>query len=350
MTMITPIEITSNSNVKHPKRLNEKQAAEEIKALVSQLISSNPNITEDQVRIEVSNHLENLEKNGTKIGKAKAKELGKLSETIKECRPKPIVTSPVIKPQPVIKTTEIPTESFIANSPMVKPKIQTTPSKKEEKLIKKLEKQGLTEAVPQGVSERTQWEEQEAKKNASEPQKSNNQNKKEVNSQYMSRKKKKAAKKQGEAQSRVEHKQTRINNSKPARNARYCTSQGIMTTDARKAFEFVENHNMSANVKPLDAQISYQSFLNAGMVQPEKSARESMAVFENAGLLPQAEVAPQTPTANTSARRTRTHNNRSYYSTSNNHHRRGGNKYTRLQPQTQQEAVLHQLQTALNKL
>lgn len=308
MTQITPIStgtITVNTNL--GKRANTAVIESEVKNLVTQLLNSNPNITEEQIRVEVNNYLQTIERNGTKIGKARIVALAKLPQTIQECRPKPIVTPPAIKPQKVMRTTEIPTESLIANSPIIQVETQTVPIKKEKKLIKKLEKQGLTEAVPQEVSERTQWEEQEAKKAVLEPPKSNKQNKKEVNSQYFSSKKKKLQKKQAEIQSQAEHKKQRINQPKPVQDARYCTSQGIMNTNARKAYEFVESHNMHANVHQGMAEASYQTFLEKGLIKPEKNAEESFKVFEEAGLIPKKIEKAKPHTSKPSCNRNRNH-------------------------------------------
>lgn len=70
---------------------------------------------------------------------------------------------------------------------------------------------------------------------------SNNQAKKAENAEYQSAKKQKQAKKQAEIKSQAEHKAQRPIKNKKIRkarnNARYCTSQGIMTQDARKAFK-----------------------------------------------------------------------------------------------------------------
>lgn len=81
---------------------------------------------------------------------------------------------------------------------------------------------------------------------------SNNQAKKQANAEYQSSKKQKAAKKQAEIKSQAEHNaQKPIKNKKIRKarnNARYCTSQGIMTQDARKAFRNVS--------KDLDGRIN----------------------------------------------------------------------------------------------
>ena len=108
-----------------------------------------------------------------------------------------------------MRTAEIPTESLIANSPIVRPEIVSTPSKKELKRAKRLNKQfggGLSEVMPQGLSEQEIWEDEMKQKMVTTSPKSNKQNKKEVNSQYLSRKKQKLQKKQAEIQSQAEHK------------------------------------------------------------------------------------------------------------------------------------------------
>ncbi len=74
---------------------------------------------------------------------------------------------------------------------------------------------------------------------------SNNQNKKVANAEYMSSKKKKQAKKEVEIKSQNEHKLQRpIKDKKVLKakrnNIHYCTSQGIMTDDARKVYENIK--------------------------------------------------------------------------------------------------------------
>lgn len=302
MTQISPISTgTISVNTNLGKRANPAVISSEVKNLVTQLFNSNPNITEDQVKVEVNNYLQTIERNGTKIGKARIVELAKLPETIKECRPKPVVTPPVIKPQPVMKAAEIPTESLIANSPIVKPEIQTVPSKKEEKLVKKLEKQGVMEAVPQGLSERTQWEEQEAKKTVSEPPKSNKQNKKEVNSQYMSSKKKKIAKKQAEIQSQAEHKKARLKNTRTARNASYCTKNGIISSEvkgAKEAYNLIKQTGEKTQTLRKEAIAVYPD--NKPYVT--KSAEESAKVFMENGFKPIVK-----PSSNSNSRKSRSY-------------------------------------------
>ena len=164
MSQISPITAgTISVNTNLGKRANSAVIETEVKSLVTSLLNSNPNITEDQIRVEVNNYLQTIERNGTKIGKARITALAKLPETIRECRPKPVVPPTVIKPKPVMRTAEIPTESLIANSPIVRPEIVSTPSKKELKRAKRLNKQfggGLSEVMPQGLSEQEIWEDE----------------------------------------------------------------------------------------------------------------------------------------------------------------------------------------------
>ncbi len=107
----------------------------------------------------------------------------------------------------------------------------------------------------------------------SKPVPSNNANKKIENSKYESSKKRKEAKKTAEVASQTEKKRARIANSKPAREARYMTENGLMTTEGRKLYESIKSHEIIADA-------------------PWKSAEDSINVFIENGLAPLEEVKP----------------------------------------------------------
>lgn len=289
MSQISPITAgTISVNTNLGKRANSAVIETEVKSLVTSLLNSNPNITEDQIRVEVNNYLQTIERNGTKIGKARITALAKLPETIRECRPKPVVRPTVIKPKPVMRTAEIPTESLIANSPIVRPEIVSTSSKKELKRVKRLNKQfggGLSEVMPQGLSEQEIWEDEMKQKMVTTPPKSNKQNKKEVNSQYLSRKKQKLQKKQAEIQSQAEHKKARLKNTRTARNIDYCTRNGIISSEvkgAKDAYNLIQQTGEKTQTMRKEAMAVYPD--NKPYVT--KSAEESAKVFMENGFEP----------------------------------------------------------------
>lgn len=100
------------------------------------------------------------------------------------------------------------------------------------------------------------------------PKTSNNKNKKQANAEYMSSKKKKEIKKKNEHISQETHK--RYRDTKPRRNAKYLTSQGQMTKEAKRVYKTL---------------LKIQGQLERGFT-PFHSAKESMQVFIENGLAP----------------------------------------------------------------
>ena len=110
------------------------------------------------------------------------------------------------------------------------------------------------------------------------PKTSNNKNKKQANAEYMSSKKKKEIKKKNEHISQELHK--RYRDTKPKRNARYLTSQGQMTKEAKRIYNTL---------------LKIQGQLERGLA-PFHSAKESMQVFIENGLAPIIESKKPTAT------------------------------------------------------
>lgn len=111
------------------------------------------------------------------------------------------------------------------------------------------------------------------------PVQSNNAGKQESNADYLSSKKKKAAKKDAEIKSHNEAQTRRMRRTKAARNAEYCTSQGIMTNKARKIYDRVSNQ--------LDGSITVE--VNS---PTPRSAEEVMKFYIEKGLAPLEDVKP----------------------------------------------------------
>ena len=289
MTQIAPISTVNVPNTNLGKHANPKIVEAEVQKFVSQLLTKNPNITEEQVMVEVRNFLQDA-----KVGKKViATTQANIPQIIKDCTPKPVVTTPT----PVIKTMlEIPSETLQAYPPMTKVEIpkpqEAVITKTETKLRKKLEKQGLSEVLPSDISEQAKWEAKMAEKPVTEPQKSNNQNKKAANSEYQSSKKLKIAKKKAEEKSRIEHKNRRFKNSRTGRNLSYCTKNGIISSEAKGAKEAMEIVKNSQGLFTKEAMAVYPD--NKPI---NEHARESFKVFEDAGLIPK-EVKPHIPKQN----------------------------------------------------
>lgn len=104
------------------------------------------------------------------------------------------------------------------------------------------------------------------------PVQSNKAGKKEVNAEYQSSKKKKAAKKAAETASQAEHKKARMQNSKYARESRYLTENGLMRTNERKLYEAIKSHEIIADAPYSwnDAKASARVFEEHGLTELEK--------------------------------------------------------------------------------
>lgn len=109
-------------------------------------------------------------------------------------------------------------------------------------------------------------------KEQNKPVQSNNAAKKEANAEYQSPKKKKADKKAAEATSQAEHKEVRMRNSKPAREARYLTRNGLMKTNERKLYEAIKSHEIIADAPWSwnNAEASARVFEEHGLTDLEK--------------------------------------------------------------------------------
>lgn len=76
MSQISPITAgTISVNTNLGKRANSAVIETEVKSLVTSLLNSNPNITEDQIRVEVNNYLQTIERNGTKLARQELQHL-----------------------------------------------------------------------------------------------------------------------------------------------------------------------------------------------------------------------------------------------------------------------------------
>lgn len=120
---------------------------------------------------------------------------------------------------------------------------------------------------------------------------SNNQNKKAANAGYLSSKKKKVIDKMDECKSREVHDLWRDTKSK--RNAQYCTSQGIMASDAKRSFETVSNAldgRMSVKVsdKPNNTLKSMAAYYKKLEAQAKKAVSDVVeTVVETINIKPQ---------------------------------------------------------------
>lgn len=197
---------------------------------------SNPKATPQDLQVEVHNRLQELRKNGAKISK---KQIAQVNAQIADIHK---ATLEQIKANTVAATTpkaQIAVQSL--NNVQAKTAYQQAGWVTDVKADRHYDEfNGLSKKARQNLHKRNMADAKAAfaDERFAEPKVetiSNNQAKKAENAEYQS------AKKQAEIKSQAEHKAQRPIKNKKVRkarnNARYCTSQGIMTQDARKAFK-----------------------------------------------------------------------------------------------------------------
>lgn len=254
-------------------------------AFAANYVRQNPKATEMEVQVAVREHLQDLRKAGEKVS---AKGLSQVAPTVRE-----IYTSEQAKANlrpvatPVVQRAA---KKFNANAAV----------NHYEQILgmgdgarKRWHQKNMTDAKTAFATDEylevlkrnnpAEYEKELTRLQAESNVVSNNAAKKEANAGYLSSKKKKAAKKSAETASHAEHKRVRINNSKPAREARYMTANGLMKTEGRKLYQALNAHEIIADAPWKSAEESMKVFLENDMI-PEKSAAISARVFEEHGL------------------------------------------------------------------
>lgn len=231
-------------------------------------LTQNPTATQENLQCEVRNYLQELRQNGTKISKNQIAQVNAQIGDIYKATADEIKASfsPV-----VTKKTETAVKSLNnAQAPATYPSAGWVTDKKAD--IHYDEFNGLSKKARQNLHKRNMADAKAAfaDERFAEPvveTPSNNQNKKAANADYQSSKKQKQAKKQAEIKSQNEHKQNLPIKDKKVRktkaNLRYCTSNGIMTSDARKHFNRIaEGLNGKFTVSVNDAPNSTLQKMN----------------------------------------------------------------------------------------
>lgn len=246
-------------------------------AFATNYIRQNPKATEMEVQLAVREHLQDLRKAGEKVS---AKGLSQVAPTVREiytaeqarANLTPVTTAPVQKAA----------KRFNANAAV----------NHYEQILgmgdgarKRWHQKNMTDAKTAFATDEylevlrrnnpAEYEKEVARLKAENEVVSNNAAKKEANADYLSSKKKKAAKKSAETASHAEHKRTRIKNSKPAREARWMTANGKMKTEGRKLYQAINNHEIIADAPWKSAAISARVFEEHGLTDFEKSLAES---------------------------------------------------------------------------
>ncbi|MCM1009774.1 MAG: hypothetical protein NC390_02705 [Fusobacterium sp.] len=268
------------------------------RAFATDYVRQNPKATEDQVVVATSEHIDDLRKNGDKFS---ARGRSKVQSTVRE-----VYTA----------------EQARANFAPVAPEAAQRAAKKfnanaavnhYEQILgmgdgarKKWHNKNMTDAKAAFASEDylevlkrnnpAEYEKEVARLKAENETVSNNAGKKEANAEYQSSKKKKAAKKAGEAASQAEHRKERVRNSKPAREARYMTENGLMKTEGRKLYRALANHEIVADA-PFEwnnAEASARVFEEHGLTDLEKKLLKEEKTAASASAKKAVETAAET--------------------------------------------------------
>lgn len=276
-------------------------------AFAANYVRQNPKASEMEVQVAVREHLQDLRKSGEKIS---AKGLSQVQPTVREiytaeqakANLKPVAT-------PVVQRA---TKKFNANAAVNHyEQILGMGDGARKRWHQKNMADAKTAFAPDEYLEVLkrnnpgQYEKEVSRLKAENEVVSNNAAKKEANADYLSSKKKKAAKKAGEAASQAEHKRVRIKNSKPAREARWMTANGKMKTEGRKLYQAINNHQIIADAPWKSAATSARVFEEHGLTNFEKGLAESKPVpTKPAATKPAAAVTSSAGSATTKAAET----------------------------------------------
>lgn len=210
-----------------------------VNGFVHEYLKNNKKATEQDCQAAVRSHLQELKKNGAKISD---KKIVQASAQVTELYKANFMTQPT---KTAVKAVQsLNTSQAAHNYPKYNAHLASDHHYDEfHKLGKKAKKRLHQKNMNDAKAAFSQLEVE----NLPQTEPSNNQNKKlmrESKDAYISSKKRKQMKKEAEAASQAEHKAQRLRNNpkdkalrKAKGNAEYCTSQGIMTKNARKIFK-----------------------------------------------------------------------------------------------------------------
>lgn len=210
-----------------------------VSGFVHEYLKNNKKATEQDCQAAVRSHLQELKKNGAKISD---KKIVQASAQVTELYKANFMTQPT---KTAVKALQsLNTSQAAHNYPKYNAHLASDYHYDEfHKLGKKAKKRLHQKNMNDAKAAFSQLEVE----NLPQTEPSNNQNKKlmrESKDAYISSKKRKQMKKEAEAASQAEHKAQRLRNNskdkalrKAKGNAEYCTSQGIMTKNARKIFK-----------------------------------------------------------------------------------------------------------------
>lgn len=210
-----------------------------VNGFLHEYLKNNKKATEQDCQTAVRSHLQDLKKNGAKISD---KKIVQASAQVTELYKANVMTKPTKMSAKAVKSLN--TSQAVHNYPKYNAHLAADHHYDEfHQLGKKARKRLHQKNMDDAKAAFSQLEVQDLPK----AELSNSQNKKlmrESEDAYISSKKRKQLKKEAEAPSQAEHKAQRLRNNpkdkvlrKAKGNAEYCTSQGIMTKNARKIFK-----------------------------------------------------------------------------------------------------------------
>lgn len=210
-----------------------------VNGFLHEYLKNNKKATEQDCQTAVRSHLQDLKKNGAKISD---KKIVQASAQVTELYKANVMTKPAKMSAKAVKSLN--TLQAVHNYPKYNAHLAADHHYDEfHQLGKKVRKRLHQKNMDDAKAAFSQLEVQDLPK----AELSNSQNKKlmrESEDAYISSKKRKQLKKEAEAASQAEHKAQRLRNNpkdkvlrKAKGNAEYCTSQGIMTKNARKIFK-----------------------------------------------------------------------------------------------------------------
>lgn len=210
-----------------------------VNGFLHEYLKNNKKATEQDCQTAVRSHLQDLKKNGAKISD---KKIVQASAQVTELYKANVMTKPAKMSAKAVKSLN--TLQAVHNYPKYNAHLAADHHYDEfHQLGKKARKRLHQKNMDDAKAAFSQLEVQDLPK----AELSNSQNKKlmrENEDAYISSKKRKQLKKEAEAASQAEHKAQRLRNNpkdkvlrKAKGNAEYCTSQGIMTKNARKIFK-----------------------------------------------------------------------------------------------------------------
>ncbi len=254
----------------------------DISTTVRTIIAKNPNLTQDQMRVLVRDTLEEMKAQGAKIS---SKQMAQANALVSEAtaQQSQVAFQTRVPKNETRKAVEqlnkqqahVAYQEAMAEPPKsVDTKIEPPKNNRAARRQNLIEGMIDTEHMEAGTFTQHLEELEEQGKIAERNAALEEMHRTDV-SKHKTRKQKKLDRKKAEVRSRNEHQKYRRSMTKDQRDARYCTKNGILRTEGRKALEKVKTAcTGEGNIIP--------------EIRIDRSAQESWKAFEQAGMIPEA--------------------------------------------------------------